>query len=71
MLVPVGHKVILFWMVRPLAMAIDSGVMDGPMMAEAPLATSARAAESAAWGSPCASAETAVALIGTPAAAAA
>jgi hypothetical protein len=70
MAVPVGHKVTFFWMVRPLATAIDSGVIDGPTMAEAPLATRARAADSAACGSPCASAETAVILRGTPAAAA-
>ena len=31
MLVPVGQMVIFFWMVRPLAMAIDSGVIDGPI----------------------------------------
>jgi hypothetical protein len=48
MLVPTGQSVIFFWMVRPLAMAIDSSVMEGPIRAVAPFATKARAADSAA-----------------------
>ena len=37
MLVPTGQMVTFFWMVRPLAMAIDSGVIDGPIRRDAPL----------------------------------
>ena len=32
MLVPVGQMVIFFWIVRPLAIASDSGVVDGPII---------------------------------------
>ncbi len=71
MLVPVGQMGIFFWMVRPLAIAIDSGVIDGPIRHEAPWSTSVRAADSAACGSPWTSAPTSLAVIATPACAAA
>ena len=67
MLVPVGQMVIFFWIVRPLAIAIDSGVVDGPIMQAAPWSARLRAADSAACGSPCVSAPTSLAVMSTPA----
>ena len=48
MLVPTGQMVTRLRMVRPLAMAMDSGVMAGPIRQEAPWSTRLRAAERAA-----------------------
>src|SRR5215472_5967259 len=70
MLVPVGQMVTRLRMVTPLAMAIDSGVMEGPIRQEAPWSTRLRAADRAAWGSPCTSAPMSLAVICTPALAA-
>ncbi len=36
MLVPVGQIVTFFWIVRPFAMAMLSGVIDGPIRQAAP-----------------------------------
>src|SRR5258708_7293942 len=67
-LVAVGHSVIFLAIVTPLAMAIDSGVVAGPIMQEAPLSARLRAADCAACGSPWVSAETSLTSISKPAA---
>src|SRR5215203_4023487 len=64
----VGQSVIFRCLVRPFRIEIDSGVEDGPRIQDAPLSTTARAAERAACGSPCGSAVASFTVILIPAA---
>src|SRR5258708_26070531 len=67
-LVAVGHRGVFLVIVAALAMGMDSGVVAGPIMQEAPLSARLRAADCAACGSPWVSAETSLTSISTPAA---